>query len=108
MGARGARLQAPSYQSGSRSCDARVCDWVQFSLLKLRHAMKVRVEQENVMNSSNRRLRDHTRKLHQNERRQILAALLWLIDKDDDAISSDVENDAPVSTKQPITLKRLQ
>jgi hypothetical protein len=60
------------------------------------------------MNKSNRRFRDDNRRLHQNERRQILTALLWLIDKEQDAISYNIEDVSPVSKKQPITLKRLQ
>jgi hypothetical protein len=86
-----------------------VCDWVQLQHLELRYGHE-HVEQESVMNRNNRnRLRDHHRRLHQDERRQILTALLRLLDNEQDAISSDVNEDhAPISPTQPVTLKRLQ
>ena len=58
------------------------------------------------MNRTNRtKLRDHNRKLHQNERRKILTALLRLLDEEQDATSSG--EDAPVDLTQTVPVKRL-
>jgi hypothetical protein len=47
--------------------------------------------------------------MHHDERRQLLTALLRLLDNEQDAISSgSIEDHAPISPARPIPLKRLQ